>query len=63
MIMDPSAEKEMDAYADADFVGNWNKSTAPYDVGTAKSRSGFFVMLFGCPLIWHSKLQAFSSYS
>ena len=44
-------------YADADFSGNWFKSTAPDDASTAKSRSGFIVFYAGCLIIWKSVLQ------
>jgi hypothetical protein len=44
-------------YADADFAGNWNKSTAAQDISTAKSRTGFVITFAGCPILWTSKLQ------
>ena len=48
---------ELEVFADADFVGNWHRATAQWDVSTAKSRSGWIISIAGCPLIWHSKLQ------
>jgi len=47
----------LDMFADADFAGNWLKSTAPYDVGTAKSRTGYVLTFADCPITWASKLQ------
>ena len=47
----------LEVYADADFSGNWNRTTAALDASTAKSRSGWIISLHGCPIIWHSKLQ------
>jgi hypothetical protein len=57
IILDPKKSDGLEVYADADFVGNWHKETAHLDIGTAKSRSGYIIQLFSCPLIWHSKLQ------
>ncbi|GFH44538.1 hypothetical protein CTEN210_01012 [Chaetoceros tenuissimus] len=37
IIIDPDAERTLEVYADADFVGNYNKSTAKFDPSTAKS--------------------------
>ena len=57
IIVNPDPSKSFEVYADADFSGNWNKHTAHLDSTTAKSRSGYIIMLHGVPLIWHSKLQ------
>ena len=48
---------ELEVFADADFVGNWQRANAQWDASTAKSRSGWIISIAGCPLIWHSKLQ------
>ena len=41
---------------DADFAGNWDKSDAgnPENV---LSRTGYIIFIYGCPVIWSSKLQ------
>jgi hypothetical protein len=57
IILDPNDEKSFEVYADADFCGNWNRSTAMNDVSTAKSRMGYIISFAGCPITWASKLQ------
>lgn len=47
----------MIAYVDADFAGNWDPKYAAEDPDTARSRSGFIVMLASAPIYWSSKLQ------
>jgi hypothetical protein len=42
---------------DADFWGNWNRSTAMNDFSTTKSRTGYIISFAGCPITWASKLQ------
>jgi hypothetical protein len=57
ITMDPTKDTGFEVYADADFSGNWNKGTAEFDSSTAKSRTGYVISFYGCPLIWTSKLQ------
>ena len=57
LIFDPNDKSGLEVYADADFVGNYCKATAPFDASTAKSRSGYAIMFCGCPIVWTSKLQ------
>jgi len=57
IILKPDPSKSLETYVDADFSGNWNASTAAHDVSTSKSRSGYVVLLAGCPIIWASKLH------
>jgi hypothetical protein len=57
IILDPKRDKSLECYADADFAGNWNRSTAAEDASTAKSRTGFVITLADCPIYWTSKLQ------
>ena len=57
IVMRPDYSKSFEVYADADFAGNWFKSTAMEDPSTAKSRSGYVIMYLGCPVYWGSKLQ------
>lgn len=58
IIFSPDENKGFRTYADADFSGNWNKQTAHVDPSTSKSRTGYFISIFNCPLIWISKLQS-----
>lgn len=57
IILDPDVTQSLAVWADADFSGNWVRKTAELDPSTAKSRSGFMIMLSGCPVTWSSKLQ------
>ena len=57
IILKPDFTKSLEAYADADFAGNWFKRDAEFDSNTAKSRSGYLISFLGCPVTWSSKLQ------
>lgn len=57
LIMKVDSSKACEVWVDADFSGNWNKSTAAHDPSTAKSRSGYVITFGGCPILWTSKLQ------
>ena len=57
LILDPNATESLTVWADADFSGNWIRKTAEVDPSTAKSRSGYLIMLASCPVVWSSKLQ------
>ena len=46
----------MDCYVDADFAGLWSFE-GDQDPVCVKSRTGYVLMLGGCPLIFKSKLQ------
>ena len=52
----PDLEQGLDCYVDADFAGllGYEDEQDPVSV---KSRTGFTLTLFGCPIIWQSKLQ------
>jgi len=52
----PSNELTLDCYADADFAGLYNVENQT-DPVCVKSRTGFVLLLGGCPLLWSSKLQ------
>ena len=47
----------IEVYVDADFAGLWMHETA-LDPNSVLSRTGYVILLFGCPLFWHSKLQS-----
>ena len=57
IIIDPDHSSLFEVWADADFSGNWNKTTAELDPSRAKSRSGYVINMAGCPTLWASKLQ------
>ena len=57
IYFDPNTNASFEVYVDADFCGNWQKESAQFDQSTAKSRSGYVISLYDCPLIWFSKLQ------
>ena len=54
----PDPKKGFECYCDADFSGLWNKTFAPVDPSTSKSRSGWIIFYAGCPVSWASKLQS-----
>ena len=48
----------LEVFADASFAGNWDKQDAQTgDRDTARSRHGYIILYYGCPLIWKSQLQ------
>jgi hypothetical protein len=56
LILDPDTTKGLDCWVDADFAGLWGHED-DQDPACVKSRTGYVITLFGCPLIWASKLQ------
>ena len=56
LILDPSDDLTLDCYPDADFAGLWGHEH-PQDPHCARSRTGFVILLAGCPVLWSSKLQ------
>jgi hypothetical protein len=46
----------MEMFADADFDGLWGAEKPP-DPTSAKSGSGYIIMIEGTPVIWSSKMQ------
>jgi hypothetical protein len=57
MIMHPKGELVVDCYVDADFAGLYGTEDSQ-DPICAKSRTGYVLLLAGCPLMWVSKLQS-----
>ena len=48
----------LEVFVDASFAGNWDKQdTQTGDRDTARSRHGYIILYYGCPLIWKSQLQ------
>jgi hypothetical protein len=56
LIMTPSEEPKVDCYPDADFAGLYGHENAQ-DPHCARSRTGYVILAFGCPVLWRSKLQ------
>jgi len=63
IFIQPDKTSSIDVYVDADFVGNWNRSTAQLDESTSKSRTGYIIKFANCPIIWSSKLQTLQGLS
>jgi hypothetical protein len=56
LILKPSGILNIDCYVDADFTGLWPHEDKD-DPMCIKSRTGFVICIFDCPVIWSSKLQ------
>jgi hypothetical protein len=56
MIMTPTAEPRVDCYPDADFAGLYGHEDVQ-DPHCVRSRTGYVITAFGCPVLWRSKLQ------
>jgi histone deacetylase 1/2 len=52
----PNLKEGLNCYVDADFAGLFGYED-DQDPTSVKSRTGFTLTLFGCPIIWSSKLQ------
>ncbi len=53
---EPDMNQGLDCFVDADFEGLYSYEDEQ-DPVSVKSRTGFVLTLFGCPVIWSSKLQ------
>ena len=56
MIVKPTGTLNLDCYVDVDFAGLHNRDP-DRSTTAAKSRTGFIIMLGGCPILWKSQLQ------
>ena len=56
LIMTPTSTPCIDCYPDADFAGLYGHEDVQ-DPHCVRSRTGFVIMAFGCPVLWHSSLQ------
>jgi hypothetical protein len=56
LIIKPDLELSVDCYVDADFAGLWGSEHSE-DPHCAKSRTGYVLVVAGCPVTWTSKLQ------
>ena len=57
LILRPNGDS-FDCYVDADWMGNWDKNIAHWDMDTARSRTGYVIAYGGCPFVWSSGLQS-----
>ena len=50
--------RALEVFVDASFAGNWDKQDAQTgEQDTARSRHGYIILYYGCPLIRKSQLQ------
>ena len=56
IIFKPDLANGLECYVDADFAGNWYQADSN-DRGTVMSRTGIYITLAGCPILWDSRLQ------
>lgn len=57
LLFQPDLTKGLDCWVDADFCGLYGYEDEQ-DPVSVRSRTGFSLTLFGCPIIWSSKLQS-----
>jgi hypothetical protein len=57
IIFRPSTDITLDMYVDADFAGLGSSLADEQDPARVRSRTGYVLLLAGCPLLWASKLQ------
>jgi hypothetical protein len=56
IIMTPTQEPRVDCYPDADFAGLYGHEDV-HDPHCVRSRTGYVILAFGCPVLWRSVLQ------
>jgi hypothetical protein len=56
MVLKPRGDLKLELYVDADFAGLY-KREPDCEASSARSRTGYIIMLGGCPLVWKSQLQ------
>jgi hypothetical protein len=56
LIITPDKSMGLECYVDADFAGGWCKETLA-ELTSVLSRTGYVIRLFGCLILWVSKLQ------
>jgi hypothetical protein len=56
LIMRPTTCPCIDCFPDADFAGLYGHEDSQ-DPHCARSRTGYVILAFGCPVLWKSKLQ------
>jgi hypothetical protein len=55
-IVTPTGDLSLDCYVDADFAGLHGRDP-DHSATSAKSRTGYIILLGGCPILWKSQLQ------
>jgi hypothetical protein len=55
-VMKPTGTFSLDLYVDADFAG-LHRREPDEESNAVRSRTGFIILLSGCPLVWKSQLQ------
>jgi hypothetical protein len=56
IIMTPTEEPRVDCYPDADFAGLYGHEDV-HNPHCVRSRTGYVILAFGCPVLWRSVLQ------
>ena len=56
LIMSPSNTPSVDCYPDADFAGLYGYEDVQ-DPHCARSRTGYVILAFRCPVLWVSRMQ------
>jgi hypothetical protein len=56
LLIKPGGKVKIDCYVDADFAG-LHGSEDPQDPSSARSRTGYVLLLCGIPVVWASKMQ------
>ena len=56
LILTPTDSPHIDCYPDADFAGLYGHEDSQ-DPHCARSRTGYIITAFGCPILWKSKMQ------
>eukprot|EP00956_Cyclotella_meneghiniana_P013545 scaffold19631_cov45-Cyclotella_meneghiniana.AAC.1 len=56
LILRPSKHLHVDCFPDADFAGLYNHEDSQ-DPHCVRSRTGYVILVAGCPVLWKSKLQ------
>lgn len=56
LIMSPCNDPRLDCFPDADFAGLYGHEDSQ-DPHCARSRTGYVILAFNCPVLWRSRLQ------
>jgi hypothetical protein len=62
LILSPTDSPTIDCYPDADFAGLYGHEDSQ-DPHCVRSRTGYVILAFGCPVLWRSLLQTTISLS
>lgn len=56
ITIQPDPKGSLDCYVDADFAGHYGYED-PLMTDAARSRTGYIILLYGCPVLWKSVRQ------